>query len=79
MDQEIGEVSPRMSDSKRTMRVNGHRHIWMMTEPIKIFLDDFTRLVSQDALTRHSRLITNPSVPLREYEVRSPVRPENLD
>jgi hypothetical protein len=45
---------------------------------VNISLGDFTSSVSQEALASHSRLITDTSVPLQEYEVRTPVRPENL-
>jgi hypothetical protein len=46
---------------------------------VKISLGNFSHSLSQEALARHSSLITDSSVPLREYEVRSPVRRENLD
>jgi hypothetical protein len=42
---------------------------------VTISLGDFTSSVSQEALSRHSKLIIDTSVPLREYEVQSPVRP----
>jgi hypothetical protein len=45
---------------------------------VNISLRDFTSSVSQEALASHSRLITDPSVPLRDYRVRSSVRPENF-
>jgi hypothetical protein len=46
---------------------------------VKISLGDFTRLVSQEAHMRHSKLSIDTSVPVPTYQVRSPVRPENLD
>jgi hypothetical protein len=42
---------------------------------VTISLGDLTSPVSQEALARHSKLIIDTSVPLREYEVQSPVRP----
>jgi hypothetical protein len=45
---------------------------------VKISLGNFSHSLSQEAIARHSSLITDSSMPLREYEVRSPVRRENL-
>jgi hypothetical protein len=46
---------------------------------VKISFGHLPRSVSQEALTRHSKLSIDTSVPVRAYQVRSPVRPENLD
>jgi hypothetical protein len=46
---------------------------------VKISLGDFTSLVSQEALARHSKLSIDTSVPVPAYQVQSPVRRENVD
>jgi hypothetical protein len=46
---------------------------------VEISLGDFTRLISQEALARHSKLGIDTSVSVPAYQVGSPTRPENFD
>jgi hypothetical protein len=53
--------------------------VFTLMAHIKVSRGDFSLPLWQKALTLHSKLITDHSVPLPEYQVRGLVCPENLD
>jgi hypothetical protein len=57
--------------------LNGRRLAFPM-KAVRISRGDFTCSVSREVLSSHSQLIDDPSVPVDEYLVQSPVRPEIL-